>query len=71
MATDSENSQAAADALAAAITGPKKVASDAGSVEQHPLADLIEADRYQASKAAAANPSRGLRISRMIPPGTV
>lgn len=33
--------------------GPAKVSGDAGSVEQHSLADQIAADRYLQSKAAA------------------
>ncbi len=32
--------------------GPAKVAGDAGSVEQHKLADQIEADKYLASNVA-------------------
>ncbi len=32
--------------------GPAKASGDAGSVEQHPLPDQIEADRYLASKDA-------------------
>ena len=46
-----------AEALEQAIrenaAGPKKAQGDAGSVEQHDLADQIEADRYLASKEAA------------------
>ena len=30
--------------------GPKRAQGDSGSVEQHSLADQIEADRYLASK---------------------
>ncbi len=37
--------------------GPAKAAGDSGSVEQHPLKDQIEADRYLASKDAAINPA--------------
>lgn len=59
------------DAIEENATGPKRVSGDAGSVEQHSLADQIEADKYIASKNAASNPSRGLRFTKMIPPGTV
>ena len=48
---------------------PAKVSSDAGSVEQHSLADQIAADRYLASKAAARAPRRGLVFNKLIPPG--
>ncbi len=49
--------------------GPAKAASDAGSVEQHPLADQIEADRYLASKKAAQDKKRGLKLNKLVPPG--
>ncbi len=49
--------------------GPAKASGDSGSVEQHPLRDQIEADRYLASKQAAKSKSRGLRLSRLVPPG--
>jgi hypothetical protein len=49
--------------------GPAKVAGDAGTVEQHPLPDQIEAAKFLASKEAAKRPSRGLRFSKLVPPG--
>ncbi|MBM3983653.1 MAG: hypothetical protein FJ304_25955 [Planctomycetes bacterium] len=49
--------------------GPAKASGDAGSVEQHPLPDQIEADRYLASKEAAKQPQRGLRFNKLVPPG--
>jgi hypothetical protein len=48
---------------------PAKVSGDAGSVEQHSLADQIEADRYLASKQAAKKKNRGLRFNKLAPPG--
>lgn len=50
-------------------TGPAKAAGDSGSMEQHSLKDQIEADRYLASKEAAKSKSRGLRLSKLVPPG--
>jgi len=50
--------------------GPSKAAVDGQSVEQHSLRDQIEADRYLASKEAVRRKDRGLRITRLIPPGT-
>ena len=50
--------------------GPAKASGDAGSVEQHPLPDQIDADRYLASKEAAKQPQRGLRFNKLVPPGT-
>jgi len=49
--------------------GPAKASGDAGSMEQHKLADQIEADRYLAAKKAAAQKGRGLRFSKLVPPG--
>ncbi|MCZ2341685.1 MAG: hypothetical protein LC104_07795 [Bacteroidales bacterium] len=49
--------------------GPAKASGDAGSVEQHPLPDQIEADRYLAAKEAAKKGNRGLRFNKLVPPG--
>lgn len=49
--------------------GPAKASGDSGSVEQHSLADQIEADRYLASKQAMSQKRRGIRLSRIVPPG--
>lgn len=49
--------------------GPKRAQGDSGSVEQHSLKDQIDADRYLASKQAAARPSKALRLTRLVPPG--
>ena len=49
--------------------GPAKASGDAGSVEQHSLADQIEADRYLASKEAAKSKRRGLVFNKIVPPG--
>ena len=51
--------------------GPAKASGDAGSVEQHKLADQIDADRYLCSKDAAKDKRRGLRFNKLVPPGTV
>ena len=50
--------------------GPKAAKGDAASMEQHPLRDQIEADRYLASKKAAGGSGLGLKVSQLIPPGT-
>jgi len=49
--------------------GPKKVEGDAGTVENHSLADQIAADRYLAAKRAMRAKGRGIVISKLIPPG--
>lgn len=60
-----------ADQLSAALSAPKRVKGDAGEVEQHSISDMIKADQYLAAKCAAKSPRRGLRFTRMIPPGAV
>lgn len=57
------------DAIRQNAAGPSKAAGDAGSVEQHPLTDQIEADRYLESKQASRSKSRGLVINKLVPPG--
>ena len=60
--------------LADAAVGPKRVRTDAGEVEAHDLDQIIEADKYLASKAAVSgsgNTRRGLRFNKLIPPGTI
>lgn len=57
------------DSIRQNAQGPAKAAGDAGSVEQHPLPDQIEADRYLASKEAAKDKKRGLRLNKLVPPG--
>jgi hypothetical protein len=52
-------------------TGPAEVEGDAGKVVAQPISALIAADRYQKAAAAMANPSRGLRITKLIPPGPI
>ena len=50
---------------------PAEVSGDAGSVKQRSVSELIEADRYLASKAAMSNPLKGLRFAKIKPPGSV
>jgi hypothetical protein len=69
MPTDAENAQAAEDALVAAIGTPKRVKGDAGEAEAHPLPDQIALERHLASKAAASSGARGLRFTKLVPPG--
>lgn len=69
MACDQATLDAINAAINAALLGPAKVSGDAGSVEQHSIQELIDADRYLASKCAAASTSArlGLRITKLIP----
>lgn len=57
------------DAIEENAKGPAKASGDAGSVEQHPLPDQIEAAKFLAAKEAAKKPRRGLRFNKLVPPG--
>ena len=59
------------DALRDAAKQPAKASVDGQSVEQHPLKDQIEADRYLASKDAARKPGLGIKFAKIVPPGSV
>ena len=50
---------------------PAKASVDGQSVEQHPLKDQIEADRYLASKDATRKPGLGIKFAKIVPPGSV
>jgi len=49
--------------------GPKRATGDSGSVEQHSLAEQIDADRYLNSKEAARSKGLGIRRTKLVPPG--
>ena len=50
--------------------GPKRASGDAGSVEQHALADQIAADKYLASKQASRLKGLGIKLAKLSPGGT-
>ena len=51
-------------------SGPRKASGDAGSVEQHSLADQIAADKYLQSKQAVATKGLGIKLLQICPGGT-
>ncbi len=51
--------------------GPKSAESDGQKVEQHSIDDQIEADRYLNSKEAVKKKNFGIRLGKLIPPGSV
>lgn len=57
------------EAMLANAAGPKKVTGDTGSVEQHSIKDLIEAEKFAGAKEAVASVNRGLRFTKLVPPG--
>lgn len=58
------------DAIKDNATGPKRVQGDELTVEQHSIKDQIEADRYTASNDATKTKGLGIRMRRIVPPGT-
>lgn len=52
-----------------ALSAIDRVKTDAGEVQATKLSDLIEADRYLRSVNASKNPTGGLRIRKLVPPG--
>jgi len=50
--------------------GPAEARGDSGGMKQHDPTKLIEVDRYLASKEAAKSQNHGIRLSKLIPPGT-
>ncbi len=57
------------DPIDDAIANPRSVTSDGQTVEQHPLPDLIEADKYRRAQAAASrNKLGGIRLLKISPP---
>jgi hypothetical protein len=59
------------DVLKKNASGPASAEVDGQRVAQHKLKDQIEADRYMKSSEAVAKGHRGLRISKLVPPGSV
>jgi hypothetical protein len=51
--------------------GPKSAESDGQKIEQHSIEDQIEADRYLNAKKAVRKKNLGLRLGKLIPPGSV
>jgi hypothetical protein len=69
---DTDAAKAALDALAANLAQPKRARTDAGEVEQHDLADQVEAAKFVAERsnaAAAGSPFAALRRARISYPG--
>lgn len=52
-------------------TGPRKASGDSGSVEHHPLADQIAADKYLESKKASRSKGLGIKLNKISPGGTI
>ena len=57
------------DAIRENAQGPAEAHGDSGGVKQHSLKDQIEADRFLASKQAVKSKARGVRFTKLSPPG--
>ena len=59
------------DAIVENATGPAEVEVDGQRVKGQSLKQQIEADRYIKGQTGADKTSRGLRFSKLVPPGAV
>jgi hypothetical protein len=65
----SRMAESLADNIRENAAGPKKAQGDGISVEQHPIADQIAAEKFLQSQQAVTTRTRGLRFGRFAPPG--
>ena len=59
------------DKITEMAEAPKSVRTDEGRIEERPVDDLIKANNYNKSVAAADRVPWGLRMARTKPGGTV
>jgi len=60
-----------ADTIRTNAEGPAEAHGDSGGMKQHSLPDQIAADKYLAGKQAMASAGLGLKMAKIVPPGTV
>lgn len=66
---DDEDLDAIEQSIIDNAQGPAKASDDTGSMEQHSLADQIEADKYLRSKLATrSGRGLGIKLTKLIPP---
>ena len=65
MSEEKDTRTALDKAIVKSASGPKSAQVDGQRVEQHSLSDLVQADRYLASKRAKHGRYGGLRFTRM------
>ena len=60
------------DRIEEVADGPAEASNEVGSVKTHRISDLIAADRYLKSSAAAGRTrGLGIRLGRISPGGTI
>lgn len=67
----SEDVDAIDEAILNAAGSPLRVKTDAAEVESRPIGDLIKARQYLSSGSAGSRPRRGLRFTKIVPPGAL
>jgi len=67
------DSESILEVLQNAASGPESVSTDAGTVKQFSLADVIAAHKYlsQIEASQQTNRTSGLRFAQLLPGGTV
>jgi hypothetical protein len=50
--------------------GPKRAKGDSGEIEQHTLTEQLGVDRYRKSEQAAKSKGLGVRMTKLVPPGS-
>jgi hypothetical protein len=63
--TTNDIQEALQDAILKNLSSPKNIQSEAGSVEQHSLTDLIAVDKYLRQKQASQKPAT-MRLIKVI-----
>jgi hypothetical protein len=58
------------EAIESNAKGPRSATTDGVQVTQHSIQDQIAADRHLAESTGAAKAHRGLRFTRLTPPGS-
>ena len=58
------------DTIRENAVGPKRAKGESAEMEQHALPDQIAADRYLASKNATNSKGLGVKLKKLVPPGT-
>lgn len=66
-----ESADAVTQSLIDSVSGPQYIQTDAGSVHQHNVKDLLAAISYLSGTCAGASVRRGLRFNRLIPDGPI
>lgn len=58
-----------ADKILEVAQNPIRASGDGGSMEMPNLRDLIAADKHLKAAAGMQKPARGIRITKLVPPG--